>query len=58
MKKILAISGSVRHGSLNTQLLSVAAQAARDAGAEVTVLNLRDYPMPIYDGDLEAREAA
>ena len=56
MKKILAISGSVREGSLNTSLLRVAADAVRAAGAEVTLLNLRDYPMPIYDGDLEARE--
>ena len=56
MIKVLAISGSVRQGSLNKQLHDVVVEATRAAGAEVTVLNLRDYPMPIYDGDLEAQE--
>ena len=56
MNKILAIAGSTRAGSLNRQLLAVVADAVRAGGAEVTILDLRDYPMPIYDGDLEARE--
>lgn len=51
--KILAFAGSARTGSLNKKLVNAAAQAARDAGAEVTVLDLKDYPLPIYDGDLE-----
>lgn len=51
--KILAFAGSARAGSLNKKLVNAAAQAARDAGAEVTVLDLKDYPLPIYDGDLE-----
>lgn len=52
--RILAISGSSRRESLNQKLLNIAAQGARDAGAEVTTAKLADFEMPIYDGDLEA----
>ncbi|MFW7344885.1 MAG: NADPH-dependent FMN reductase [Pigmentiphaga sp.] len=51
--KILAFAGSSRGASLNKLLLAVAADGARAAGAEVTQIDLRDYPMPIYDGDDE-----
>ncbi len=54
--KILAFAGSLREGSFNKKLLAFAVEGAREAGAEVTVIDLRDYPMPIYDGDLEAAE--
>jgi NAD(P)H-dependent FMN reductase len=54
--KILAFAGSTRAGSLNKRLVRLAAAAARAAGAEVTELDLRDLPMPLYDGDLEAAE--
>lgn len=54
--KILAFSGSTRTGSLNKQLVKIAANAARNAGAEVTYIDLRDFPLPLYDGDLEAAE--
>ena len=54
--KILAFAGSTRIGSYNKQLVKVAAAGARIAGAEVTFLDLRDLPMPLYDGDLEAAE--
>jgi chromate reductase len=54
--KILAFAGSLREGSLNKKLLALAVEGAREAGAEVTVIDLRDYPMPIYDGDLEASD--
>lgn len=53
---ILAFAGSTREGSLNKKLVSIAAKAARDAGGEVTEIDLRDYPLPIYDGDMEAAE--
>ncbi len=52
--KILAIAGSTRKGSYNQKLLAQAAEIARQKGATVTVINLKDYPIPLYDGDLEA----
>jgi chromate reductase, NAD(P)H dehydrogenase (quinone) len=52
--KILAFAGSLRTGSLNKRLIRVAAEAARVAGAEVTLIDLRDHPLPPYDGDIEA----
>ncbi len=54
--KILAFAGSTRAASFNKQLVRVAADGATDAGAEVTLIDLRDFPMPLYDGDLEASE--
>lgn len=56
MIKILAFSGSARTESYNQKLVQVAAQGAQQAGAEVTVVNLADYPMPIFDQDLEMTE--
>lgn len=54
--RILAFAGSLRADSWNKKLVAQAAQVARDAGAEVTLLDLRDLPMPIYDGDIEAKQ--
>lgn len=51
--KILVFAGSTRTDSCNKKLAKVAAEAAKAAGAEVTFVDLRDYPMPLYDGDLE-----
>lgn len=58
MKKprILVFSGSLRAESFNQKLATIAAQAARDAGAEVTLLSLREFRLPIFDEDLEAAE--
>jgi len=56
MKKILAFSGSLRAGSYNQKLVRIAADAAREAGAEVTLISLADFPMPLFDQDLEERE--
>ena len=53
--RILAFAGSARTGSMNVQLLRAAAALAKDAGLDVTVADLRDHPMPLYDGDLEAK---
>lgn len=50
---ILAFAGSLRSGSYNKQLVQFAAERALQAGAEVTVIDLRDYRLPIYDADLE-----
>jgi NAD(P)H-dependent FMN reductase len=52
--KILAFAGSARKDSWNRKVLEVAVAGARDAGAEVELVNLRDYPMPIYDADWHA----
>jgi NAD(P)H-dependent FMN reductase len=54
MPKILAFSGSLRAASWNKKLVKVAADGAREAGAEVTILDLQAYPLPVYDGDIEA----
>jgi len=54
--RILVFAGSARSGSLNKKLARVAAAAVRAAGAEATLIDLADYPMPLYEGDLEARE--
>ena len=51
--RILAFSGSARKGSLNRKFLAVAVQAAREAGGEVTLIDLSDYGLPFYHGDLE-----
>ena len=49
--KILAFAGSNRKLSWNRKVLEVAVLGAREAGAEVTLVSLADYPMPIYDAD-------
>ena len=53
--KILVIPGSLRTGSLNAKLAAVAAYQIAQAGAEVTRISLADFPLPIYDGDLQTR---
>jgi NAD(P)H-dependent FMN reductase len=52
--KILVIAGSTRQASTNRLLARDAAEALRNAGLEAVFADLRDYPMPLYDGDLEA----
>ena len=52
--RILAFAGSTRRDSANKKLARVAAQAATDAHASVTWIDLRDYPLPLFDADLEA----
>ncbi len=53
---VLAFAGSTREDSLNKKLIKEAGNIARELGANVTVIDLRDFPMPFYDGDLEAAE--
>jgi chromate reductase, NAD(P)H dehydrogenase (quinone) len=54
--RILAFAGATRTQSWNKKLIRLGAKAAEEAGAEVTLIDLRDFPMPLYDGDLEAAE--
>lgn len=52
--KILVFAGSARSASFNKKLAAAAAGMARDAGAEVTLLDLADHRLAMYDGDDEA----
>lgn len=54
--KILAFAGALRKGSTNKKTVLVAVEGARRAGAEVNYIDLRDFPVPPYDGDIEASE--
>ncbi|MBX7055471.1 MAG: NAD(P)H-dependent oxidoreductase [Pyrinomonadaceae bacterium] len=51
MPKILGFAGSYREHSFNKRVLAVAAEGARNAGAEVTIIDLRDFPLPIFCAD-------
>jgi chromate reductase, NAD(P)H dehydrogenase (quinone) len=53
--KILVIPGSLRTGSHNARLAATASHAFALAGADVTRISLADFPLPIYDGDLQAK---
>lgn len=54
--KILAFAGSARKESFNKKLVKIAVEGAKAAGAEVTYLDFRDLPLPLYDEDLEEAE--
>lgn len=51
--KILCFAGSLRRDSLNKKLVRTAMKLAEESGAETTFVDLKDLPMPIYDGDFE-----
>lgn len=53
---VLAFSGSTRNDSLNQKLVTEAALVAKELGATVTIVNLKDYEMPFYNSDLESKE--
>jgi chromate reductase len=52
--KILILAGSIRTGSHNARLAALAAKELLLAGADATRISLADYPLPLYDGNLEA----
>ncbi|MBN8510621.1 MAG: NAD(P)H-dependent oxidoreductase [Burkholderiales bacterium] len=52
--RLLVIAGSARAGSWNRRLAEAAARLARDDGADVRLLDLRELALPVYDADLEA----
>lgn len=54
--KLLFLSGSQREGSLNKKLTRLGSEVAHANGIQTTIADLGDYPMPIYDGDIEARQ--
>lgn len=49
--KILAFAGSLRKHSYNKRVLKTAVEGAKNAGAEVTFIDLKDFPMPVYNED-------
>lgn len=54
--RVLAFGGSLRRDSFNQKLAAIAAAGARDAGAEVTLIALRDFPLPVFNQDIEDAE--
>jgi len=56
MPRILAFASSTRRESFNKKLVAIAAQGAQEAGAEVTLIDLKDFPLPLFDQDLEAEQ--
>lgn len=53
MAMILFLAGSTRKESINKKLAILAASIAKEAGADVTLIDLKDFEMPLYNGDLE-----
>ena len=53
---ILALSGSIRAGSFNTKLLGTICRDLALMDCSVTRISLEDYPLPLYNGDLEASD--
>lgn len=56
--RLLFFAGSARTGSFNKKVARLGARIAEANGIPSTFADLGDYPMPIYDGDLEASEGA
>ncbi len=55
-EKILAFAGSSRQDSINQKLLQLVVDRVRQAGGEVTLVNLAEFDVPLYNGDLEAEQ--
>ena len=53
--KILVIPGSTRTGSHNVKLAALAAKELTLIDADVTRISLVDFPLPLYDADLDVR---
>jgi NAD(P)H-dependent FMN reductase len=56
--KILVLPGSTRSGSHNVRLAALAAKELTLIDADVTRISLADYPLPLYEGDLESKAGA
>lgn len=53
---LIALAGSARRDSLNRAVLATAVEAAREAGATVPLIDLNDFPLPLFNQDLEDAE--
>lgn len=53
---ILVFAGSARRDSFNKRLARLAAERIERLGGQPTFIDLSDYPLPLYDGDLETQE--
>jgi len=53
MTKLLCMAGSIRKESMNKKLAQLAAKMAKKDGIEKTFIDLKDYEMPLYNGNLE-----
>ena len=53
--RLLFIAGSAREKSFNKRLAKLGAAIAEANGIAATFVDLGDYPMPIYDGDIEVK---
>lgn len=51
--RILVFAGSIRTGSWNQKLADLAAATIAEAGGAVRAISLKDYPLPLYDADLQ-----
>ena len=56
--RILAFSGSSRRESLNQRLARYGATRLEAAGADVTLIDLADHPLPLFNQDEEAEHGA
>jgi chromate reductase len=54
--RLLFLAGSTREASLNRKLAAYGCRLAGEAGLAAEVLELSEYPMPLYNGDLQARD--
>ena len=54
--RVLVFSASLREGSLNTRLATLARRAIEKFGGEVDLASMREFDGPSYDGDLETRD--
>lgn len=55
-QRVLMFAGSTREGSVNKKLIAEAAEIAQKMDAKVVIVDLKYYPMPFYDAELEAKE--
>jgi len=53
--KITVIAGSLRKDSFNKKLAKIVVESVNKQGAKATYIDLKEYEMPLYDGDIEAR---